>query len=175
MLTSVLGALLSMATPPASSGPSGPVSVPMYQLDSKGSFIQIGKIDIADSQKGLILTPKLKGLAPGPHGFHVHEYASCAPAEKDGKNVVGLSAGGHYDPKGTKKHAGPNGEGHLGDLPTLVVAPDGSANQPVTAPRLKLSDLRGRSIVIHAGGDNYSDSPKPLGGGGARIACGIVP
>jgi Cu-Zn family superoxide dismutase len=28
--------------------------------------------------------------------------------------------------------------------------------------------------VIHGGGDNYSDSPQPLGGGGARVACGVV-
>jgi Cu-Zn family superoxide dismutase len=28
--------------------------------------------------------------------------------------------------------------------------------------------------MIHEGGDNYSDKPKPLGGGGARIACGVV-
>ncbi|SSP59941.1 Cu/Zn superoxide dismutase [Acinetobacter baumannii] len=28
--------------------------------------------------------------------------------------------------------------------------------------------------MIHAGGDNYSDSPLPLGGGGARIACGVI-
>jgi Cu-Zn family superoxide dismutase len=28
--------------------------------------------------------------------------------------------------------------------------------------------------MIHAGGDNYSDQPVPLGGGGARIACGVV-
>jgi Cu-Zn family superoxide dismutase len=28
--------------------------------------------------------------------------------------------------------------------------------------------------MIHAGSDNYSDSPKPLGGGGARIACGVI-
>ena len=24
------------------------------------------------------------------------------------------------------------------------------------------------------GGDNYSDQPVPLGGGGARIACGVA-
>ena len=28
--------------------------------------------------------------------------------------------------------------------------------------------------MIHAGGDNYSDLPKPLGGGGDRIACGVI-
>jgi len=45
---------------------------------------------------------------------------------------------------------------------------------PVTAPHLKLADLHGHAIVIHAGSDNYADEPKPLGGGGARIACGVV-
>jgi hypothetical protein len=29
--------------------------------------------------------------------------------------------------------------------------------------------------MIHEGGDNYADAPKPLGGGGARIACGVIP
>jgi superoxide dismutase, Cu-Zn family len=28
--------------------------------------------------------------------------------------------------------------------------------------------------MIHAGGDNYADQPQPLGGGGARIACGVI-
>jgi superoxide dismutase, Cu-Zn family len=28
--------------------------------------------------------------------------------------------------------------------------------------------------MVHAGGDNFSDQPEPLGGGGGRIACGII-
>ena len=37
---------------------------------------------------------------------------------------------------------------------------------PVLAPRLKkLDEVRGHSIMIHAGGDNHSDHPAPLGGG----------
>ena len=48
------------------------------------------------------------------------------------------------------------------------------ANQPVAAPRLTLKDVQGRALMIHEGGDNYSDEPKPLGGGAGRIACGIV-
>ena len=51
---------------------------------------------------------------------------------------------------------------------------DGAANQPVLAPRLKVSDLNGRSVMVHAGGDNYADQPAPLGGGGGRIACGVI-
>lgn len=48
-----------------------------------------------------------------------------------------------------------------------MVDAQGNASQPVTAPHLKVAEIGGRSIMIHAGGDNYSDSPKPLGGGGA--------
>jgi Cu-Zn family superoxide dismutase len=42
------------------------------------------------------------------------------------------------------------------------------------APRLKLSDLKGRALMVHMGGDNYSDKPQALGGGGARVACGVT-
>jgi Cu-Zn family superoxide dismutase len=123
---------------------------------------------------GIVLIPNLSGLPPGLHGFHVHENPSCAPAEKEGKMVAGLAAGGHYDPAGTGRHEGPYGNGHLGDLPALYVDPDGKATQPVLAPRIKIKDLKGRTLMIHAGGDNYSDVPQKLGGGGARIACGVV-
>jgi len=88
--------------------------------------------------------------------------------------TAGMAAGGHLDPAKTGKHLGPYGDGHLGDLPPLVVDADGTAMLPVLAPRLKVKDLKGRSIMIHAGGDNYSDQPKPLGGGGARVACGVI-
>lgn len=43
--------------------------------------------------------------------------------------------------------------------------PNGSATQPVLTPRLKMTDLKGRSLMIHAGGDNHADYPTPLGGG----------
>jgi Cu-Zn family superoxide dismutase len=28
--------------------------------------------------------------------------------------------------------------------------------------------------MVHAGGDNFADHPQPLGGGGPRIACGVI-
>jgi Cu-Zn family superoxide dismutase len=56
-----------------------------------------------------------------------------------------------------------------------MVDEQGRAQVVVTASRLTLKDIRGRAIMIHEGGDNYADQPKPLGGGGGRIACGVVP
>jgi len=108
------------------------------------------------------------------HGFHIHENGSCESAMKDGQAVAGLAAGGHYDPLGSKKHGSPWGDGHLGDLPGLVVDAAGKASYAVLAPRLKLADIKGRSLMVHAGGDNHADHPMPLGGGGQRMACGVI-
>ena len=63
----------------------------------------------------------------------------------------------------------------MGDLPRLEVLPDGTATKILLVPRIAdIEALRGHAIVIHAGGDNYSDQPAALGGGGARIACGVI-
>lgn len=88
--------------------------------------------------------------------------------------TAGQAAGGHYDPAGTNTHRGPEGEGHRGDLLRLDVAADGTAKQELRAPRLSLAEVRGRALIVHEGGDTYSDNPQ-LGGGGGRIVCGVVP
>jgi superoxide dismutase, Cu-Zn family len=143
-------------------------------VDAKGTGVSVGTIRIVETRYGLVFYPALTGLPPGLHGFHVHKNPSCAPGERGGVTVAALAAGDHLDPQTTKRHGEPWGDGHLGDLPALYVASDGSASNPVLAPRLKFADVVNRSLVIHAGGDNHSDHPAPLGGGGARLACGVI-
>ena len=151
------------------------ITVPMNMVDEKGAGATVGQVVVSESPFGLVFTPALSGVAPGLHGFHVHENPSCAPLEKDGKMVPALAAGGHYDPAGTKRHGLPWGDGHLGDLPALYVDNSGNATYPVLAPRLKtLDEVRGHALMLHAGADNHADHPNPLGGGGARIACGVI-
>ncbi|MFJ5334853.1 superoxide dismutase [Cu-Zn] SodC [Pectobacterium sp. CHL-2024] len=141
-----------------------------------GTGGSIGEVSIAETPYGLLFTPNLKGLEAGIHGFHVHENASCEPAEQDGKPVPALAAGGHLDPEKTGKHLGPyNDQGHLGDLPGLVVNADGTSTYPILAPRIKsLSEVKNHALMVHVGGDNYADTPAKLGGGGARMACGVI-
>lgn len=149
--------------------------VTMNLVTSQGVRQSIGSITIAETDKGLEFTPDLKALPPGEHGFHIHANGSCQPAIKEGKASAAEAAGGHFDPHNTGKHEGPEGAGHMGDLPVLVVNNDGIATTPVTAPRLKsLDEIKDKALMIHVGGDNMSDQPKPLGGGGERYACGVI-
>ncbi len=150
------------------------LTVVLQAAGPDGPGADLGSVRMLESEYGLVLYPALNGLAPGQHGFHVHENGSCAPGTNAGVPVPGLAAGGHFDPAHSGRHGEPWGDGHLGDLPALVVAADGSATMAVLAPRLKLTNVRGRALMVHAGGDNHADQPKPLGGGGARVACGVI-
>jgi len=144
------------------------IEIMVYKIlpntDTQG--VLMGKVVATDTPYGLLLTPEIQGLSPGIHGFHIHENPSCAKS--------GMAAGGHLDPKRTNEHLGPyNNQGHLGDLPALTADKDELATLPILAPRLTVSDIKGHSLMLHAGGDNYSNDP-PMGGGGARIACGVI-
>ncbi len=100
------------------------------------------------------------------HGFHIHQNPSCGDKA--------MAAGGHLDPAKTEAHEGPyQNKGHLGDLPVLMVDKDGKATTPTLAPKLTMTDFENHALMIHLNGDNYSDTPEKLGGGGARIACGV--
>lgn len=169
--TSIFSAVLVLA---CSSVLAADMRVEMKMATEKGAGAAAGYVVVTESRYGVEFTPQLTGLPAGVHGFHVHENPSCDAKEKDGKMTPALAAGGHYDPSGSKRHGTPWGDGHLGDLPAVYVGADGTASNPVLAPRLKLSDLKGRALMVHAGGDNHSDHPAALGGGGGRIACGVI-
>ncbi|MCR6652451.1 MAG: superoxide dismutase [Cu-Zn] SodC [Cellvibrionaceae bacterium] len=151
------------------------VIVPVNLVNETGVGEKIGQIILSEASHGVQLTPDLNNLPSGERGFHLHENGDCGVAEKDGKITAAGAAGNHYDPEQHKKHDGPWGAGHAGDLPSLNVSINGTATQTLMIKRLSINDFYGKALVIHAGGDNYSDYPEPLGGGGARIACGVVP
>src|SRR5262245_465288 len=148
------------------------LTVDINKVSDAGVGERIGTVTITEDEKGATFQVAVTHIPSGKHGFHVHEKGDCAAAMKDGKMEPGAAAGAHYDPAGKKSHRGPQGAGHKGDLPTLTASANG-VKETVTAPKLKLSDVRGRALVIHEGGDNYSDNPEN-GGGKGRIACGVV-
>lgn len=123
-------------------------------------------IKVADRKEpALAVRVDLKNLTPGPHALHVHANAACGPALQDGKPVPGLAAGPHLYAYGTGAIDGVQFKSHLGDLPDLDVNADGTSTAQIIAPRLRLSDVRGRAIIIHASADDAS----------SREACAIIP
>lgn len=146
--------------------------------DGKGKFL--GIIRVENRVDGTLFQPQMEGLPPGLHGFHIHENPNCTASAEEGQGAIGKdmvpagNAGGHLDPGINGNHAGPYGDGHVGDLPNLFVREDGTAQHPVFAPRVKLMDVKSHALVIHENPDNYTDDPEN-GGSGARIACGAVP
>ncbi len=139
--------------------------VPIRRISDHGVLGAIGTVTLKEEDHGLMIIPDLHGLDPGRHAFHIHENGDCGPAPRNGKMVAGLAAGSHYDHPSHEDH----GRTAAGDLPELVVGRNGVATEAVSSGHLTLDEITGRSIMIHAHGEDE------LPGGGPRIACGIIP
>ena len=142
------------------------MSATINKVTATGTAESVGTVTFRQGEHGVIIEPNLAGLTPGPLGAHIHQNPDCGPGA-DGTPAG--AAGSHIDPANAGKHEGPYGAGHLGDTPNLTVEQDGTVSLPTLAPRLKLSDLTGRSFMVHAAKDNYGDQP-----GGGRAYCGII-
>ncbi|OCC24449.1 superoxide dismutase [Croceicoccus estronivorus] len=135
-----------------------------------GSGQPAGTAELVGQGDTLSLKIALTGISPGLHGTHLHTVGKCeAPDFK--------SAGGHLNPA-HKEHGMENPKGrHLGDLPNMNVAADGTASMTVPLngePASLMSDMfdaDGTAIVVHAGPDDYMSDP--AGNAGGRIACGV--
>jgi Cu-Zn family superoxide dismutase len=127
------------------------------------------------------------------HGFHLHANndaangSGCVADPTAPSNTWFVSADGHWS-KDPADHAA-----HTGDLPTVLVLPDGSADIRFRTARFDPSELDGRAVILHAGPDNYGNVPvgagptqytpnsaaagsltARTGNAGDRIGCGVV-
>lgn len=165
----IAGALLLSITIAWSEASAQMAKVKLF--NSQG--VKVGRVILSEQPGGVGISLQVWNLPPGMHGFHIHALGKCDPP-------AFTTAGGHFNPEG-KKHGLQNPAGpHSGDLPNLVVGPDGTAAVEVLAPRVTLApgtinSLLGRdgsALVIHAGPDD--DRTDPAGNAGARIACGVI-
>ena len=117
---------------------------------------------------GVKVEADIKGLSPGKHGFHIHEFGDCSAAD-------GTSAGGHYNPTG-QPHAGPDQEKrHMGDLGNMEADGNGNARYERLDSHLMLNGpdtIIGRGVIVHAGADDLTSQPS--GAAGPRVACGVI-
>lgn len=104
----------------------------------------------------------------GKHGFHVHQYGSCADK--------GNAAGGHFNPKGAPHGYSPDdGESaHLGDMGNIEISESGEGTLSLLLPHAALSGqngIAGRAVILHEKEDDFG---QPTGNAGARIGCGVI-
>jgi len=130
-----------------------------------------GTVELLTNGGKLSLKVAVTGIPEGTHGFHLHMTGECTPPDF-------TSAGGHLNPAG-KEHGHENPAGsHLGDLPNLVVAADGTASTTADLGNEdqsvidSLFDADGTAVVVHADADDYRTDP--TGNAGSRLACGVL-
>ena len=118
-----------------------------------------------------LIVGKIAGLAPGKHGFHIHEYGDLSKGCE--------SAGAHYNPDNVDH--GDIKKGHVGDLGNIEADDSGTANIKLVANRVDLLGERsvvGRAVVVHEDEDDLgkggdAESLK-TGNAGNRLACGVI-
>ncbi len=132
---------------------------------------EVGTLTLADGPQGITVSGRLAGVSPGDRAIHLHTTGRC-----DGPTFE--SAGDHWNPT-NREHGSRSANGpHLGDLPNIEVARNGSVTVQETTPggtlrgANALLDADGAAVVVHLKADDYRTQPS--GDAGDRIACGVV-
>ena len=94
----------------------------------------------------------------GFFGFHIHEGADC------GGNDFSNSKS-HYNPTNIPHPS------HAGDLPPLMLCGN-NAYLSVLTDRFNVSEIIGRTVIIHSMPDDFTSQPS--GNAGEKIACGKI-
>jgi superoxide dismutase, Cu-Zn family len=135
------------------------------QLAARSDSTAAGSATFTEKDGSLQITAQITGLSPGEHGFHIHDVGDCSAADAS-------SAKGHFNPSG-KQHGHHDSDSHHGgDMPNLVANSQGDAHWIGQIKGISLTDVVGRSVVIHADPDDYKS--QPAGNSGKRVACGVV-
>lgn len=134
---------------------------------TKGSQVQ-GTVTFSKVAGGLRIQAEIRGLAPGKHGFHIHEFGDCTAEDAS-------SAGGHFDPAHAAHGAPEAAARHVGDLGNLEADASGMARLDRVDPKASLdgeSSVLGRGVIVHTSEDDFRT--QPTGNAGARLGCGVV-
>jgi Cu-Zn family superoxide dismutase len=156
-------------TTDAAAGAAGSGRTATATLRSTSGSSVTGTITFSEEAGGVRVFAMLQGMAPGQHGFHIHETGDCSAPD-------GSSAGGHFNPASVP-HGGPDAaEHHAGDLGNITADEAGNAHYEEVIPHVTLDDgpnsIVGRAVVVHADPDDMTS--QPAGNAGPRIACGVI-
>lgn len=167
--------LLLIATSCSSNQPSKHLGKKAYSKIINNKGVVIGSAKYTQGSHGVLIDLSVSKLPHGRHGMHFHEVGNCKPHHSfkaaKGHIMVGGRPHGFLNPKGP----------HAGNLPNLVIDKSGKANIELYTnlvslhPETKkpaLLDENGSTLMIHENQDDHYT--QPIGGSGARIACGTI-
>jgi len=127
-----------------------------------------GTVYFYQTQYGVVVISSISGLPAGRGGcddrifaMHIHSGGSCTGNQND----PFASAGGHYNP-GNCPHPY-----HAGDLLPLF-GNRGSAWSAFLTNRFRISEVIGKTVIIHGSPDDFTS--QPAGNSGKKIACGVI-
>jgi superoxide dismutase, Cu-Zn family len=151
--------------------PSTPITSAVFATavlsPASGSKVQ-GMVSFFKEDNRVRVEATFTGLAPGKHGFHIHEKGDCSAPDAS-------SAGGHFNPTG-QPHGGPEGHTrHVGDFGNLEANEAGNARYSQSFSDLKFegnASILGKAVIVHEKADDLRSQPS--GDAGGRVACGII-
>ncbi|MBE5882709.1 MAG: superoxide dismutase family protein [Lachnospiraceae bacterium] len=127
-----------------------------------------GSVRFYQTDKGVLVSAEIYGLptsyskcSNNIFAFHIH----------DGNSCTGTATAPFAD---TKSHYNPENcphPSHAGDLPPLF-SNGGYAWTKVLTDRFTVTDIIGKTILIHSSSDDFTS--QPAGNSGIKIACGVI-
>ena len=162
-----LAVLMALAQTPAAKSPTSSNGISVLH-PTAGNKVS-GTVTFTPVADGVQVHAEIKGLTPGKHGFHIHEFGDCSAADAS-------SAGAHFNPT-NQPHAGPEAAArHEGDMGNVDADVSGNAKLDYVDHQISLANdaksAIGRSVVVHAKPDDLKTQPS--GDSGSRIACGVI-
>lgn len=141
----------------------------MAMLAGSSEYSEIkGTVGFYQTGCGVLVVTEVMGLPNSKEqckssffAVHIHEGESCSGSAEDSF----ANAMQHYNPQGCEH------PGHAGDLPPLL-GNQGYAFSVFLTDRFSVSEILGRTVIIHSGADDFHT--KPSGNAGTKIACGVV-
>ena len=163
-----LGAVTAVGTAIATAGAQSMPTATAAIQDPSGKAL--GTVTLTQYPHAVLVKGELSGLAPGPHGLHIHQNGACTPDF--------AAAGGHFNPAGAQ-HGLDAEPHHTGDLANIVADAQGNARFEQITHHVTLGEGAnslfkdgGTAIVVHAGPDDYTS--EPAGASGDRVGCGVI-
>ena len=143
----------------------------MHRLTFSAAKQTRGCAEPSDSirrRRGVLVLAEVSGLPDTGErckdsifAFHIHSGGTCTGSADDPFR----DTQGHYHPENCPHPA------HAGDMPPLF-SNKGYAAQAFLTGRFTVREIIGRTVIIHAGTDDFTS--QPAGNAGARIACGVI-